>query len=83
MQSTHGERQKSDPHRLEIAMTTENLWKNAAISPASIDAIVRRARVERSEAMRAELIALLGAVKRLAASFRPTRQRTPQTRALA
>lgn len=64
-------------------MTTENHWANASISPASIDAIVRRARAERAEAMRAELAALPGLLKRLIAYFRPIRQRTPQTSALA
>jgi len=64
-------------------MTTENLWANAAITPAGIDAILRRARAERAEAMRAELAALPGLLKRLIAYFRPIRQRTPQTSALA
>jgi hypothetical protein len=63
-------------------MTTENLWANATITPASIDAILRQARAERAEAMRAELAALPGLLKRLIAHFRPIRERTPQTRAL-
>ena len=64
-------------------MTTENIWANASITPAGIEAIVRQARAERAETMRAELATLLGALKRLVVSFRPTRQRTPRTSALA
>ena len=59
-------------------MKTENNWPHASISPAGIEAIVRRARAERAEAMRAELAALPAVLKRLLAHIRPTRHRVPQ-----
>ena len=64
-------------------MKTENTWDAASISPAAIEAIVRQARIERAQVMRAELVALPAKVKRLIANFRPVRQRKPQTSAYA
>lgn len=55
-------------------MTTENLWANAAITPAGIEAVVRKARADRAEVMRATLAELPGLVKRLIAQLRPNRQ---------
>jgi hypothetical protein len=55
-------------------MTTETHW---AITPAQIDAIIRRARAERADAIRAAAIEFPGLLKRLVAGFRPIRQRLP------
>ena len=64
-------------------MNTENRWADAAVTHASIDAIVRRARAERAEAMRAAMAELPALFKRLAAAILPNRQRLPQTGAWA
>lgn len=62
-------------------MNTENTWAVGPITPATIDAIMRQARVERAEVMRAELAALPAKVMRLVGYFRPIRQHKPQTSA--
>jgi hypothetical protein len=50
---------------------------SASISPAGIDAIIRRANAERARDMRAAFLGFGAQAKRLAAAFRPIRQRVP------
>jgi hypothetical protein len=50
---------------------------SASISPAGIDAIIRRANAERARDMRAAFLGFGAQAKRLAAAFRPIRQREP------
>jgi hypothetical protein len=64
-------------------MNTENPWAIASITPASIEAIVRRARVERAEVTRAAIAGIPAMLMRLVAYFRPIRERVPHTRAWA
>lgn len=56
-------------------MNTENFWANASITPADIEAVVRKARADRAEVMRETLAELPALVKRLLASVRPNRAR--------
>lgn len=55
-------------------MNTENLWATASITPAGIEAVVRKARADRAEVMRETLAELPALVKRLIATLRSTRQ---------
>jgi len=50
---------------------------SASISPAGIDAIIRKANAGRARDMRAAFLGFGAQVKRLVAAFRPIRQRVP------
>lgn len=63
-------------------MTTENLWAHASITPAAIEAVVRKARAERAEATRQMLAGLPAALMQLVAHIRPSRQRVPHKPAI-
>jgi hypothetical protein len=68
---------------MEIAMNTPNDWPIASVTPAIIDAAIRKARHERAEVMRATAVRLPAYFRRLAARLRPNRQRLPQSGAWA
>lgn len=64
-------------------MNTENPWAIASITPSAIEAVVRQARSERAEVMRAAIVGIPAMLGRLVAYFRPIRERVPHTRAWA
>jgi hypothetical protein len=64
-------------------MHTETVWIENAITPAAIDAIVRKARADRAQVMRAVMVEFAASLKRLVAGFRPIRERVPHKGALA
>lgn len=68
---------------MNIEKTTENLWAQSAITPSRIDALIRKARAERAEAMRVSLSELPANFKRWIANFRPIRERAPHKGAWA
>lgn len=64
-------------------MTFEHNSADSTLTPAAIDAIIRRARAERAEVMRESLGELCASFKRWLAGFRPIREREPHRGALA
>ena len=83
MQLTHREDQREyriTPSRLENEMTIQELDRISTmnITPATVEAIMLKARAERAEGVRILLIELSAQLRRLAAKLRPNRQRLPQ-----
>ncbi len=64
-------------------MNTDETWAHADITPSTIEAIVRQARAERAEVMRASLAELPALIKRAVINFRPIRERALHKGALA
>lgn len=64
-------------------MNTEELFPIAAISPSAIEALVRQARADRAEVMRAALVQVPGLFRRFLAHMRPSRHQLPQSGAWA
>jgi hypothetical protein len=58
-------------------MNTQNNRSESDISAAAIDAVIRQARDERAQAMRAAAVEFPALLKRLLSGFRPIRARTP------
>lgn len=59
-------------------MNTQFQISTANISPATIEAVIRQARADRAETIRAMAVRLPSLFSRLAARLRPSRQRLPQ-----
>jgi hypothetical protein len=58
-------------------MNNENNRAQSDITPAAIDAVIRQARSERAQAMRAAAVEFPALLKRMLSGFRPIRARTP------
>lgn len=58
-------------------MNTDHNRADSTLTPAAIDAIIRKARADRAEVMREQLGELGASFRRLVATFRPIRARTP------
>ena len=58
-------------------MKTENNRVQSDITPAAIDAVIRQARNERAQAMRAAAVEFPALLKRVLSGFRPIRARIP------
>jgi hypothetical protein len=68
---------EQNPHRLEIVMNSQDNRADSALNHTAIDAVIRKARADRAEAMRESMGELSLAFKRWVASFRPIRERAP------
>jgi hypothetical protein len=81
----HGESHRTDALTLEKAMSQKFANETssqfcvaaASISPAGIDAIIRKANAERARDMRAAFLGFGAQVKRLVAALRPICHRVP------
>ncbi len=58
-------------------MNTDQNQADSALTPAAIDAIIRKARTDRAAVMHQSMCELSVSFKRWVASFRPIRERAP------